>query len=126
MSVSHTIFDTVITRLDEVERPLTVRLQNLVPNGTRNASLHESSDFHENAISPPSLNGSARYTTTQFTLENAIVNPPVPELSMGETILLIATLTGITLASSISTGLLTIGLPRIAADLELADNLLLW
>lgn len=127
MSISHTISETVITRLNERERPLMVRLQNMVPSGTGNSSsIFESNNLHESATSPPSLSGSVRYTATQLSLENATVDPPVPEQSMGQTVLLIATLTGITFASSISTGLLTIGLPRIAIDLQLADNLLLW
>jgi hypothetical protein len=127
MSVSHTISEAVITQLDKGERHLTGQFQSMLPNGTGNSSpIYESNDLHESAISPPSLNGSIRHTATQFSLENAAVNPPVPERSLVQTILLIATLTGITLASSISTGLLTIGLPRIATDLQLADNLLLW
>lgn len=47
-------------------------------------------------------------------------------LSRTRTVILIATLTGITFVGSMSGGLLTIGLPWIAADLNLADNLLLW
>lgn len=39
---------------------------------------------------------------------------------------MIAVLTGTAFASSLSTGLLTIGLPRIAADVELPEHLLLW
>lgn len=51
--------------------------------------------------------------------------PPVI-LSRSRTVLVIATLTGVTLANSMSTGLLTVGLPRIAADLRLSEDLLLW
>jgi hypothetical protein len=47
-------------------------------------------------------------------------------LSRVRAITLIATLTGITFVGSMSGGLLTIGLPWIAADLQLPDNLLLW
>lgn len=47
-------------------------------------------------------------------------------LSRARAITLIATLTGITFVGSMSGGLLTIGLPWIAADLNLPDNLLLW
>lgn len=35
-------------------------------------------------------------------------------------------LTGITVTSSVATGLLTVGIPRIAKDLALPDHLLLW
>lgn len=48
------------------------------------------------------------------------------QLSKGRTVTVIGTLTGITLVSSFSTGLLTVGLPRMASDLALAKNLLLW
>lgn len=47
-------------------------------------------------------------------------------LSRTRAVILIATLTGITFVGSMSGGLLTIGLPWIAADLNLPDNLLLW
>jgi len=50
----------------------------------------------------------------------------MPALSKGSTVVLIGTLTGIMFVSSMSSGLLTIGLPWMAKDLELADNLLLW
>lgn len=60
----------------------------------------------------------------QFALEQA--DSPGEVLSRGHTIFVIANLTGIALASSMSTGLLTIGLPRIATDLTLSQNLLLW
>lgn len=56
----------------------------------------------------------------------AAATVPVPELSKWQTFLLITTLSGITFASSMSTGLITIGLPVIAADLSLVENLLLW
>lgn len=48
------------------------------------------------------------------------------QLSRARAITLIATLTGITFVGSMSGGLLTVGLPEIAADLKLPDNLLLW
>lgn len=47
-------------------------------------------------------------------------------LSRTRAVILIATLSGITFVGSMSGGLLTIGLPWIAADLNLPDNLLLW
>lgn len=48
------------------------------------------------------------------------------QLSRARAVILIATLTGITFVGSMSGGLLTVGLPWIALDLKLADNLLLW
>ena len=48
------------------------------------------------------------------------------ELSKTRTVVVIATLTGTTIVSSFSNGLLTVGLPRMAKDVNLAGNLLLW
>ncbi|RDW59041.1 hypothetical protein BP5796_11965 [Coleophoma crateriformis] len=47
-------------------------------------------------------------------------------LPKGQLIITVATLTGVNFISSLSTGLLTVGLPRMAADVELAEHLLLW
>lgn len=60
------------------------------------------------------------------TLGNGLYEAQNVGLSRARAIILIATLTGITFVGSMSGGLLTIGLPWIAADLELPDNLLLW
>ncbi len=46
--------------------------------------------------------------------------------SKGRSVFVIAILTGIIFASSMSTGFLTVGLPRIAKDLRLQNHLLLW
>lgn len=51
---------------------------------------------------------------------------PASELSIWRTVLVITTLAGLAFANSMSIGLVTIGLPVIAADLDLAQNLLLW
>jgi hypothetical protein len=48
------------------------------------------------------------------------------ELSIWRTVLIITTLAGLAFANSMSIGLITIGLPVIAADLHLAQTLLLW
>ncbi|KAI4184278.1 MAG: hypothetical protein L6R41_004849 [Letrouitia leprolyta] len=48
------------------------------------------------------------------------------EFSRIRTAVIIATLTGITTVSSFSSGLLTVALPRMAKDVNLAPNLLLW
>ena len=49
-----------------------------------------------------------------------------PELSRLRTVMIIFSLTAVTFTSSMSTGLVTIGIPRIASDLHLADHLILW
>jgi hypothetical protein len=61
----------------------------------------------------------------QFILEN-VSEATFLALSKTETVLIIFTLTGITFANSMSTGLFTIGIPRIAVDIKLPENLLLW
>ncbi|CAG7926266.1 unnamed protein product [Penicillium olsonii] len=48
------------------------------------------------------------------------------KLSRSGAIILITTLSGITFVGSMSSGLLTVGLPTIAQDLNLPSNLLLW
>ncbi|RYP41581.1 hypothetical protein DL767_000923 [Monosporascus sp. MG133] len=49
-----------------------------------------------------------------------------PEQSLWRASLIIGTLSGITLTSSMTTGLLTVALPTMASDLGLSDALLLW
>jgi hypothetical protein len=66
-----------------------------------------------------------QYPIDQFLQENA-GETTFPTLSKAETVLIISTLTGITAANSMSTGLFTIAIPRIAEDINLPDNLLLW
>lgn len=48
------------------------------------------------------------------------------EMSRGRLIVIVGVLFGITTVGSFSTGLLTVGLPRMATDLQLAGNLLIW
>jgi hypothetical protein len=43
-----------------------------------------------------------------------------------QTVFLIISLTSLTLVNSFVLGLLTIGLPKIAVELDIPDNLLLW
>ena len=49
-----------------------------------------------------------------------------PKLSKLRTIMIIVSLTAVTFTSSMSTGLVTISIPRIARDLNLANHLILW
>jgi hypothetical protein len=48
------------------------------------------------------------------------------ELSPLHTFVVILSLAGITFSASVSTGLLTLGLPTIANDLQIPDNLMIW
>lgn len=63
---------------------------------------------------------------TPAPLETVLTAGPASELSIVRTVLIITTLAGLAFANSMSIGLITIGLPVIAADLDLALNLLLW
>lgn len=59
-------------------------------------------------------------------LERVLTAAPASELSIWRTTLVITTLAGLAFANSMSIGLITIELPGIAADLDLAESLLLW
>jgi hypothetical protein len=62
-------------------------------------------------------------------LDMALAATSTSELSIWRTVLVvlvITTLAGLAFANSMSIGLITIGLPVIAADLDLAESLLLW
>lgn len=80
----------------------------------------------DNAITSKASNTNDQPVIELSTFHAASTEGPPLLFSRGRTVFVIATLTGITFASSMSTGILTIGLPRIAADMQLADNLLLW
>jgi hypothetical protein len=80
-----------------------------------NSQLHnslEASLTHQSSDAQPSM-------------ENAYDIRSV-NLSRSSAVILITTLSGITFVGSMSSGLLTVGLPTIAKDLNLPNNLLLW
>lgn len=49
-----------------------------------------------------------------------------PPISRARASVIIATVAGVSFLNTLGSGLLTVGLPRIAADLNLANNILLW
>ena len=55
-----------------------------------------------------------------------VSEPRFPPLSRARTSLLVGTVTGVTFLNTLGSGLLTVALPRIATDLHLAENILLW
>jgi hypothetical protein len=55
-----------------------------------------------------------------------VMESEATSLSKGRTIIVIAALAGVNFLSSLTNGLLTVGLPRIANDIGLAEHLLLW
>lgn len=58
--------------------------------------------------------------------EPTLVPVEKPRLSLSRASLIIGLLTGITTASSMTTGILAVALPRMAIDLDISDGLLLW
>ena len=58
-------------------------------------------------------------------LHSRPVTPP-PSQSLWATTLLITTLCGVTFASSMTTGLLAVGLPSMARELNISAGLMLW
>lgn len=49
-----------------------------------------------------------------------------PDLSVSRSVIIISVLTSVTAMTSMSTGILTVGLPAIAEDIGLSQDLLLW
>jgi len=52
--------------------------------------------------------------------------PSPPPMSRARASVVVATVAGVSFINALGSGLLTVALPRIAADLHLANNLLLW
>ena len=85
-------------------------------------SLTVTAEVSLDSLPPLSTQDEAASQTDQDPLQNVAAS----ELSMARTAVVIATLTGTTVVSSFSNGLLTVGLPRMAEDINLPANLLLW
>ena len=85
-------------------------------------SLTMTAEVSLDSIRPLSTREEAPNQTDQDPLQNVATQ----DLSIARTAVVIATLTGTTVVSSFSNGLLTIGLPRMAKDVNLPANLLLW
>lgn len=62
----------------------------------------------------------------QGTVESVSLAPSTGPLSIIQAVSIIITLAGVTFVACIGSGILTTALPRIAADIGLAHNLLLW
>lgn len=58
--------------------------------------------------------------------EEVVSTFTVPVVSKGKAAVIIASASSMVLMNSVLTGILTVGLPVIAADIGLADSLLLW
>lgn len=103
----------------------------VVHTQTITAPLEVDNSHHASLVREPTGNSQCG-SQPNDTLSQALGSPdnvehaPNGGLSRTRAVILITTLTGITFVGSMSGGLLTIGLPWIAADLSLPDNLLLW
>ncbi|KAI9740909.1 MAG: hypothetical protein M1818_004515 [Claussenomyces sp. TS43310] len=72
-----------------------------------------------------------RQSTTEVPLEDSTIeemqgHAEEKSVSTAQAVLIILSLAGISVSSSMSTGLFTIGIPVISADIGLAENLQLW
>ena len=63
------------------------------------------------------------YSPTRLPLA---IDPEGGSLKLGRIIIIIIALTGVNFLSSLCNGFITIGLPRMASDLSLTDNLILY
>jgi hypothetical protein len=91
------------------------------PSPTASGSIHASSGFelHEN------FRGSGIRLSDEHALTR--VNDDGPQSpSRAKSALLILAVSSMIFIGSLLTGILTVGLPRIARDIELQENLLLW
>ena len=70
--------------------------------------------------------GDAKAKTEAKTSEQEDEQGPGKRLSTTRIVLVLIALYGISAASSLGTGLVTIGIPHIAQDLSLPNGLLLW
>ncbi|KAL8687547.1 MAG: hypothetical protein Q9218_006316 [Villophora microphyllina] len=95
----------------------TISLESLAPINTSGNNVGNARDDTARSYPSPGIHHSRN---------EQVSSNDVREISKGRTAIVIAVLFGTTIVGSFSTGLLTVGLPRMAADLELADNLLLW
>ncbi|KAI1976501.1 hypothetical protein LOZ53_001771 [Ophidiomyces ophidiicola] len=82
----------------------------------------------ETARSPNSSSHSSFSASSEPLLKNDDPRTAVkqPRISRTVAVFIIGSLSGITFSSSMSHGLLAVGLPYIATDLKLPDHLLLW
>jgi hypothetical protein len=96
-------------------------LELVSPSPAASGSIHTSPGFelHENF----------RGSGTRLSDEHALtrINDTGPQSpSRAKSALLILAVSSMIFIGSLLTGILTVGLPRIARDIELQENLLLW
>src|SRR3954465_15440099 len=103
------------TELVAVTYPSAVALQAPPPPSTKSLST--------TTLDAPGRSRSSSSYETRLVSDDVAAHADV---SKGKTAVVIASVTCITGISSLLAGLVTIALPTIARDLELADNLLLW
>ena len=91
------------------------------PSPAASGSIHVSPEFElrEN------FRGSGIRLSDEYTLTRINDNGPKSP-SRAKSALLILAISSMMFIGSLLTGILTVGLPRIARDIELQENLLLW
>jgi hypothetical protein len=91
------------------------------PSPAASGSIHVSPGFelHEN------FRGSGVRLSDEHTLTHINDNGPQSP-SRAKSALLILAISSMMFIGSLLSGILTVGLPRIARDIELQENLLLW
>jgi hypothetical protein len=91
------------------------------PSPAASGSIHSSPGFelHEN------FRGSGIRLSDEHALTHVDDNGPQSP-SKAKSALLILAVSSMIFTGSLLTGILTVGLPRIARDIELQENLLLW
>ena len=95
----------------------TISLDSIAPINTASNRAGIAQD--DSAIGRPSAQ-------LQRELDEQTASSAAMPMSRARAAVVIGLLFGITIVGSFSTGLLTVGLPRMAGDLKLAENLLLW
>lgn len=65
-------------------------------------------------------------SSLEASAERVLSNTGKVELPRVRAVAVISTLTGMTFLNTMGTGILTVGLPSIAKDLELGQGILLW
>lgn len=95
----------------------TISLENIAPINTVSNNIGITRD-----------DATRSHSINHFRLElsEQAISSDAMKISRGRAAVIIGLLFGTTIVGSFSTGLLTVGLPRMAEDLKLADNILLW
>lgn len=95
---------------------------------SQTAVVHELQQLHGDgaAIAVVATAAAARQSNEPEEEQNTSVLDAPPQLSLLRLGTIAAAITGVLVASSMTTGLITVALPTMAKDLEIPEHLLLW